>query len=238
MYLGSAFSLAVMALVVWTPLLSVAPVLKPSPEQARKELDTLWAHMLSADELVAGRAMLKLGARPDDAVIYLKEKLSPLKLSEERAKQLLADLGGNDEKAVRAAYDEFTYLDPRLALGDKELREALLDRPASRQLAAVLCDLPLDAFAAGKWHWYSPDNEVLRFNLGNAIRNHDAAITVADIGKFGRKATWARAVRAIAVLEHLGTPEAVAILKDMATGHADAAPTKAAKTVMERMNKR
>ena len=42
-----------------------------------------------------------------------------------------------------------------------------------------------------------------------------------------------RTTRAIAVLENVGSMEAKAILKKMATGHPDAVPTKAAKTVLQ-----
>jgi hypothetical protein len=49
--------------------------------------------------------------------------------------------------------------------------------------------------------------------------------------------SWVRAIRAIALLEQVGTPGAVAILKDMATGHPDASPTKAAKVALQRMRK-
>jgi hypothetical protein len=48
---------------------------------------------------------------------------------------------------------------------------------------------------------------------------------------------WTRAVRAIVLLEHIGTPGAVAILKDMATGHPDAQPTKVARDCLERLAK-
>ena len=204
----------------------------------RKELDILWVDLLSADELTAGRALLKFAIRPDDTVNYLKEKLKPLNLSTERAKQLLAELGGDDEKAMQAAFDEFMYFDPRLALGDEELREALLDRPASRRLGAVLCDLPVDGLCGGQWHWNSPDNKVYRFNYGEEIRDRDVAISVAGIGTQGRKSSWVRAVRAVALLEQIGTPRAAAILKDLATGHPDAAPTKAATVALKRMRKK
>jgi hypothetical protein len=48
---------------------------------------------------------------------------------------------------------------------------------------------------------------------------------------------WTRAVLAIVLLEHIGTPGAVAILKDMATGHPDAQPTKVARDCLERLGK-
>jgi hypothetical protein len=46
------------------------------------------------------------------------------------------------------------------------------------------------------------------------------------------KKKWTRAVRAIVLLEHIRTPEAVAILKTMASGHPDAYPTKVAREAL------
>jgi len=230
--------LAAITLVVLASSLPAAPLPRPSPEKIRKELDALWGDLLSADELTAGRALLKFAAWPGDAVTFLKEKLVPLSLTKERAMQMLADLGSANERAARAAFDELSYFDPRLALGDEELRDALLDRPASRRLGAVLLDLPVDALCREKWHWYSPDNKVYRFNHGPEIENRDVAIGVAGIGTKGRKSTWVRAIRAVAVLEQIATPGAKALLADLATGHPDAAPTKAAKVALQRLRKK
>ena len=49
------------------------------------------------------------------------------------------------------------------------------------------------------------------------------------------KTKWTRAVQAITLLEHVETPDAVAILKDMATGHPLAQPTRAAKEALGRI---
>jgi hypothetical protein len=95
-----------MSLVVCAPLLPAAPLPRPSPEKVRKELDVLWADLLSPDELTAGRALLKCATRPQDTVNYLKDKLSPLNLSKKRAKRLkvLEDLAtGHPEAAPTKA---------------------------------------------------------------------------------------------------------------------------------------
>ena len=42
---------------------------------------------------------------------------------------------------------------------------------------------------------------------------------------------------AIVLLEHIGTPEASAILNDLATGHPDAYPTKVAKDSLRALAK-
>ena len=53
----------------------------------------------------------------------------------------------------------------------------------------------------------------------------------------GHKQKWTRAVRAILLLEHVGTPEARALLKSMASGHVDACPTRSAKDALARLAK-
>jgi hypothetical protein len=222
------------AVVLWTCSISAAFAPKPSAEQLHGQLEVLWIDLMSEDELVAGRAILTLAALRDDAVEFLAEKMQPLQLTKERCKVLLLQLGGDDEKAARAAFDELCYCDPRLALNQRELCEELLKPLISRRLAAVLCDLPFDFFCFDTWHWHSPDNKILRFNCG-AIRDRDTPIGVEKIGTSQKKMRWSRAVRAISVLESLDTPKARAILARMAEGHPDAGPTKAAKEAVARL---
>src|SRR5688572_29153854 len=87
---------------------AAAPLPKPAPETVRKELEPLWHDLLSHDELTASRATLKLAARPDHAVAFLKERLHPLHLSKERATHLLRELARGKEQVGRAALEEFT----------------------------------------------------------------------------------------------------------------------------------
>jgi hypothetical protein len=221
------------ALLTAASLVLAAPVPKPSPEKVRKELERLWQDLLSKDERIASRATLGFAAYPEDAVALLKEKLRPLVLSKERLKELLTDLGSGKEKLVRAAFEELSYLDPRLVLNQEGLSQALSDKASGRLVGAVLCDFPQDTFVNRGWHWNSPDNKVYRFAREGSIQDWDIAIRVEDIGTFGQKATWVRALRAIALLEHIGSREAFAIVEDLATGHPDAAPTRAAKAVLE-----
>jgi len=235
--------LVVLSVVASAPSLPAAPVPRPSPEQVRKELDALWVDLRSENELTAGRALLKFAARPDDSVKYFNEKMQPLRLSKKRAMQWIADLGSGDKYVAREAFEALTYFDPRLALEDKELQKALVTPPAmlgdhNPRLAAVLCDLPMDTFCVEYWHFHSPDGKVYRFNNEKEVRDLDVAIKVEGIGIQGRKSSWARAARAIAILEHIRTPAAMEILEDMATGHPDAAPTKAAKVALQRMKRR
>ncbi len=52
------------------------------------------------------------------------------------------------------------------------------------------------------------------------------------------KRAWTRAARGVAILEQLGTPDAVKVLEQLADGHTDAFPTKAAKESLERLKKK
>jgi hypothetical protein len=54
-------------------------------------------------------------------------------------------------------------------------------------------------------------------------------------GNWGNpKKKWTRAVRAIALLEQVNSPDAVALLRALAEGHPDAQPTKEAKAALNR----
>lgn len=203
---------------------------------AQVDLDRAWQDLMSVDEQSAALALLKLSTRPTEAVAVIKANLRPLVLDKQRVKQLLADLAAKDAKKARAAFAEMLYLDIRLALDHKEMEDALLG-PARNRVASLICELPFDWDWPEYWHWYSPDNVVFRFSYHGHPTYWDyqvVAIGVKQIGVYGRRASWIRAVRAISLLEMIGTQDARAILAEMATGHPDAAPTKAAKAALQR----
>jgi hypothetical protein len=238
---GYAVNAVVLALLTATAANAGAaprPGVGPRPQQLGKQLDAAWEDLQSTDELIASRALLWLASHRDAAVGYLKKKLRPLNLRKGRAYFLIAQLGVPNEMAARPAFEELRYFDPRLALDDDELRKVMADNPpADRRLGEILCDLPMNTMSGGPWHWNSPDNKVYRFSWGEGHSQRDVPIAVSLVGKGGRKATWARASRAVAVLEFIGTPQARAVLADLATGHPDAAPTKAARAAWERLRR-
>ncbi len=251
MNVGFARLLSSLALVLTLPLLfaGALPVPEPSPA-VHKLFDSACEDLLSADEGTANRALLKFVTRPDEAIEFLKERLPPLRLTRDRARELLTDLGSDDVRKVRAAYTTFTYLDPRLALKKDELDKALKQRPLSQRLAEVVCDLPLGHVTEANWIPYCPNPTWYCFQdfIQTEARNWFVPVTVADINRPGpegmpwtelakqrRKSSWVRAVRAIAILEHIGTPRAKAVLTELATGHPDAIPTQAAKSACDRL---
>jgi hypothetical protein len=214
------------------------------------------------DEAVSSRALLELSARPKaDVTAFLAGKLKPLKLTEDRAKKLLADLGDEKEETAKAAFDELSYFDPRLAL---PVDDMLKDLPAGRhreRVASLLLGTGLDGLAGCKVEYNSaavmaarnggkkfPGNFMVedpnpqRAGAAAGIEKYSTAVAetpaeMSGAGWLGHR-QWNRATRAVMILEHLGTPEAVKVLEAMAGGHDEAGPTKAAKEAVGRLKKK
>ena len=76
------------------------------------------------------------------------------------------------------------------------------------------------------------------FNFVSGIGSWWAEAKISRLGTDawrGANKKWARAVRAIALLEHIKSPEAIGLLKDLSTGHPDAEPTKFAVEAIARL---
>ena len=68
------------------------------------------------------------------------------------------------------------------------------------------------------------------WQVQDKVSKLDSEVTQIHIRK------WARADRSIVLLQHIGTPAAVSILKDLATGNPDAQPTIIAKIAIESLS--
>lgn len=217
----------------------------PIPANAnQKELLELWSD-LAKEEMIASRALLKLAARPKEAESIIAEVLKPLKIDAKRVKDLLKDLNSEKEETWKAAVEELEYFDPRLALDLETVVGEVTDMVPRARLVALLSgdrtaesllmhNLPItlnqhrdpnggevyyNFLCKGSW-W--AENKVERINSQN----------------WGNKRKyWTRAVRAIVLLEHIGTARTKATLEDLVTGHPDAQPTKAAKEAIARLKK-
>jgi hypothetical protein len=162
--------------------------------------------------------------------------LKPLTITADRVQTLLVNLGSDKEETWKAAYVELEYFDPRLAIDLPTLMNDVTSPPARQRLVEVLSQRVMSSldgkevtlrplgsgndgynFFDGRGSWWA-EHRVERINLGGNM-----------------KKKWTQAVRAIILLEHIGTPEAVAVLREMTTGHPDAQPTKLAAEALERL---
>ena len=202
---------------------------------------------LAQDEPLATRAVLDFAAQPKAAVAFFKTKLHPLKADRDEVKKLIADLGSEKEGVWQAAFEKLGRTELRLALDPEEAFAEAKTDAAKLHLATLLVSpddlvrfarvgmirtVRLHAEGRGKeraFHLVVTDS-----GLGESIPVIQSfpVARVADV----RRPTWTRDVRAVVILERIGTPEAQAILKDVVTGHADAPPTRVARQALDRLN--
>lgn len=241
----------------WTTTESLAALdLLTEPKLPAVGLADLWVQPLSQFcELPSVNEFLD---RPDAAVKFLAERLRPVKLTREEAKQLLAQLFSDDLDKVREAFRELDLVDVRLVMPMSEAwKEAKTATHRCRLVASLWTwnrypkreigdddpdaqDLLFDYdyvedkryghwIAQGKWRDDVP--EAVRKRQQRHPSGGDA---IGESAKHLYPDRWYRENTTIAILDAIGTDDAIAVIKDMATGHPDAGPTKAAKDVLKR----
>jgi len=136
------------------------------------------------------------------------------------------------------AFEQLEYFDPRLAIDLVTLMAEVKEAPARQRMVEVLSgrqagslgDRTVELRGIGREEgmyflsrnstWWA-ENQLARVNAREGWNNP--------------KRKWTRAVRTIVFLEHIRTPDTIAILEDMATGHPDAQPTRVAKDALKRI---
>jgi hypothetical protein len=218
---------------------------KKSDEKPASKLQGRWKDLASPDDVKVTKAVLELAATPKETMALLQAELRPVKFDRTKALKWIADLGSDKEEVYRPAMKELDYIAP-LILDD--LNDAIENAPnenARQRALKIMMDVPEELAGAA--------NPVVGgIAIGGAVPapavpipvpppvpgGGAAVIQIAggpgmDEGVF--RWSWKRAVRAITILEHIGTPEAIAAIKKIADGEIDAAPTKAAKAALKRM---
>jgi hypothetical protein len=179
--------------------------------------------------------LLSLYDRPNEAVALLREKMKPLAISSDRVKSLLLKLNNADEKVWKPAFEELEYFDPRLAIGLEELMDQVTESPARQRMVEVLSERDAGSLTGEEIKLWRGGGF---FNFNGKRGSWWAEHRVSEINS-GRWSTikrkWTQAQRAIVLLEHVRTPEAISILKDMATGYPQARPTMVAIEAIERI---
>jgi RNA polymerase sigma factor (sigma-70 family) len=215
--------------------LAAAPV---KAAAAETQMDLWWAD-LEKSEAEATRALLNFAAHSKDAVAYFKKKMQPLKIDAARVRSLLTKLASDKEEVWKPAFDEFEYLDPRLAIDLETLMKEVTEAPARQRMVEVLSGHKAGALEGMDVNIRELDNgEGFNFFSGRGSWWAEHKVERINATPWPTRKSWVRAVRAIVLLEHISTPQAVAILRDLAAGHADAQPTRAAREALATIAKR
>lgn len=199
----------------------------------RKQLETWWIE-LEHEEAVATQAILKLAAHPREAIAFLQSAMKPLFIKPERVFELLEKLASEDAQVWQPAYRELEYFDPRLAINLETLMSDVTESPARQRLVEILSGREVGTVAGQKINLQKAPDEGFNFSSNN--ESWWAEHRVARLNNWGSiKKKWTRAVRAIILLGHIATPDAIAILNEMTTGHPDAQLTKVALDITEKL---
>jgi hypothetical protein len=208
----------------------------PPAKSARSPMDALWID-LEKDEEIATRALLKFADHPKEAVAYFAEAMKPLTIDADWVQVRLMRLGNKvDEEVWRGAIEELEYFDPRLAIDLEKLMTDVTDSPARQRMVEVLSGRQPEQLKGKPITLRKVGEDGFNFfdGRGSWWAEHRVDRLMSRDGDSYKK-KWTRAIRAMALLEHIGSPEATAVLKAMATGHMDARPTKSAKEALARL---
>jgi hypothetical protein len=109
------------------------------------------------------------------------------------------------------------------------------ENPAHSRLVEVMSQQKIGSLSGKTIQLSSIGNDGFNFRSNNTSWWAEHKVERIDSTAWTLKKAWAPCYKTIAVLQELGTPEALKVLEDFATGHADAAPTKAAATALKAM---
>lgn len=223
-----------------TSLLAV--LILTAPAFAQPTPETRWADLASPDEAKATRAMLGLAATPKETVALMKERLQPVKADSKRVEQLVGQLKSSNFTVRNQAMAELEYLGKYIKTDLEKAQKNNSDAETGSRLKQLLDKMPNEQKAPTPMPFKAgAGSSVSVSNINGQIRIMIDGVPLELTAQApslppGPSPQWIRAVRAVTILEHLGTPEAQRILQAIAAGETGALPTAAAQEALKRMN--
>ncbi|MEO2090608.1 MAG: hypothetical protein ABGY75_14075, partial [Gemmataceae bacterium] len=208
----------------------------PAPITDRR-FDAIWRDLWYPQPVTVVHKVLALADDPRSAAL-LKAKLPPIQAEKKQILAWLADLNSADEKVWEPACRSLQYYHPLIAVPvQDQIGEVTTDAGRSRLLAVYL---PRDE-AGGARLYENLTLEVRGELLVATKRIQGGKLGVAEarhspLNELSHT-PWTRARLAVLALERLGTANAVAVLKQLATGHDEVLPTIEAKAALKRLGK-
>lgn len=223
------------ALMVGQP--AEKPVVAPSI------LEKHWSELADRNKNTAALAMLALAMSPRETTAFLKERIRPVSIDAKNVAKWLTELDSDNHHKQIQAIENLEYcgkyiqndlektLKSASKIESKQIIEQLLNElsPAVRvSSGANLTSMSAEA-SNGSLSWkLDCDNKgKMQFAL------NDVSIDPSKVFNASPE-SWVRAQRAVAILEHFGTPEARSVLESVASGETEALPTVAARAALGR----
>ena len=224
------------ALLLFASLLRAQdpPADRSAPPPDEQQMQKWWDD-LAKPEPECSRALLKFAGHPAESVAFFKDRLKPLKIEADDVRSLIRDLESDEENVWRPAFEKLEYFDPRLAIDLPTLMKENVKPRSRNRLIEILCGMTPGAFQRRTISLRGTEDG---YNFYDNKASWWAEHRIERLGTSpweNHKSQWTRACRAMIVLEHIASPEAVAILRDMSTGHDDAQPTKVAREALAKL---
>lgn len=207
------------------------------------------------------RAALVLATTPKETVAFLGKTLNPVYADEKHVDQWIADVTSDDEARWSPAMEKLNAVSA-LQVVQTKLYEALRTKPTGEPMRrlAMITLAPYrsmnDAWGLSEFDWKDVPPDRITIERGQkhlgvrTVLNRDPKLpgvmrpTIqldvpegACVDTF-HYVPWYQCIAALDVLEHINTPEAVAVIRAFAEGHPDALPTKAAQEALARLKKK
>jgi hypothetical protein len=212
-----------------------------------KKMDSLWAELASASDADSIRALLALAATPKETTRYISDRLKPVKVDAKQFETLVKQLDDEDFNRRESAANELTqlvkYLEKHARVPIELHLKGKPSAEVNRRLRELLGDIPSEKKPGPAVPPKLQGRSIsVQSNNGDIIiiidgKPLDLAALAKPVPLPAPNTQRIRAVRAILLLERIATPEAKAVLADMASGAGDASPTREAKAALERLGK-
>ncbi|HEX3356156.1 MAG TPA: hypothetical protein VHS31_04155 [Tepidisphaeraceae bacterium] len=221
-------------LSIFIPAVAAEDAPATQPATGQDQMEKWWGDLKDIDPQMS-RALLGFSDRPEQTVAFFKDKLVPLILTEDDLNKLVADLGSDDETVWKAAAEKLKYFDPRLAKDLQSLMDELNEPVSRNRMIEILSRRPADSLSGKNVQLAHSGGGVYQFEIRtlNSVSSWWVEGKLSGVSQ--QNDAWVRATRAVVILEHIGTPDAIVILKDMASGNPEAGPTKTAQEALVKL---
>ena len=168
-----------------------------------------------------------------ECIASFKAELKPIITYKDNALECLKNLSNMDAKIAKESYEYLAMFSPRLVLTDDEMMNANAGEAYASRLYGILSGGSTFQEYVMKGSSIAIHNDSIEYGYDSNIRMAKKSTSYPKISEMTTQ-RWTRQRLGIILLERLGTPEAKAILEDLAKGDKRILPTRDAVDALAR----